>query len=82
MKSFGENLKRLRTGKGWTQLELGSKCNPAIGTSEISHFERGRGNPHYNKIVIFKRAIGCKFDDLFYGSIEELEALEKDIINE
>ncbi|WP_399495558.1 helix-turn-helix domain-containing protein, partial [Streptomyces sp. P9(2023)] len=41
--SIGENLKRIRRDKGWTQSELANNCGIRLG--QISKIERNETDP-------------------------------------
>lgn len=56
--SFGENLRRLRRDKGWSQLELATKAR--IKTSHISTMETSdAGDPKLSTIYKLLNALGC-----------------------
>jgi transcriptional regulator with XRE-family HTH domain len=46
---FGENLKRLRKGKGMTQSELGTQIG--LSKAVISKYETGLGYPSYDVLI-------------------------------
>ena len=43
--SVGENIKKFRLEKGWTQKKLGEECEPKIAESTIRRYELGKLNP-------------------------------------
>lgn len=56
--SFGENLRRLRRDKGWSQMELATKAG--IKTSHISTMETSNdGDPKLSTIYKLINALGC-----------------------
>ena len=73
MKEFGENLKKMRLKKKLTQSQLGAMCNPVIALTNISKYERGVINPSFDRLVIFKEALNCSYDDLFAGATSEIK---------
>ncbi|EBR8158735.1 XRE family transcriptional regulator [Salmonella enterica subsp. enterica serovar Newport] len=60
--SVGENLKRLRRDKGWTQGELAKKCK--VGFGQISKIERDETDPKISTIYELMNALGCTADAL------------------
>ncbi|BDP37766.1 MULTISPECIES: helix-turn-helix domain-containing protein [Vibrio] len=55
--SIGENLKRLRRDKGWTQGDLANKCGIRFG--QISKIERNETDPKLSTIYALTRALNC-----------------------
>ena len=45
MSSIGENIKRIRKEKGFTQEELGARCNPKMAGSAIRRYENSDAIP-------------------------------------
>jgi transcriptional regulator with XRE-family HTH domain len=60
--SIGENLKRLRRDKGWTQSELAEKCKVRFG--QISKIERDETDPKLSTIYSLLNALECSADAL------------------
>lgn len=60
--SIGENLKRLRRDKGWTQGDLASKCKIQLG--QISKIERDETDPKLSTIYSLINALECSADAL------------------
>ncbi len=60
--SVGENLKRLRRDKGWTQGELANKCKIQLG--QISKIERDGTDPKLSTIYSLMNALECSADAL------------------
>ena len=59
---FGENLKRLRNDKGFTQGDLAAKTGLRIAT--ISQMERGEGDPKLSTIMKLMEGLDCSADAL------------------
>ncbi|AIL70630.1 TPA: helix-turn-helix transcriptional regulator [Vibrio vulnificus] len=55
--SIGENLKRLRRDKGWTQGELADNCGIRLG--QISKIERNDTDPKLSTIYAITKALDC-----------------------
>ncbi|HGS4460846.1 TPA: helix-turn-helix domain-containing protein [Vibrio metschnikovii] len=55
--SIGENLKRIRRDKGWTQSELANNCGIRLG--QISKIERNETDPKLSTIYAIMRALEC-----------------------
>lgn len=55
--SIGENLKRLRRDKGWTQSDLADECGIRLG--QISKIERNDTDPKLSTINALTDALGC-----------------------
>ncbi|EOA2565072.1 helix-turn-helix domain-containing protein, partial [Vibrio vulnificus] len=55
--SIGENLKRLRRDKGWTQGELADNCGIRLG--QISKIERNETDPKLSTIYAITKALDC-----------------------
>lgn len=67
--SFGENLRRLRRDKGWSQAELASKAG--IKTSHISTMETSdEGDPKLSTIYKLINAFGCSPNALLQDEAE------------
>ncbi|WNO11423.1 helix-turn-helix transcriptional regulator [Teredinibacter sp. KSP-S5-2] len=64
--SFGENLKRLRREKGWTQAELAEKAD--LKSSHIPKLEGKSGDPKLSTIYKLMEALGCSADSLITDS--------------
>lgn len=63
---LGQNIKRLREKKGWTQEELAEKAELHI--SYIGQIERGLRYPSLKVLFKISDALGIKITDLFKGS--------------
>lgn len=68
--SFGENLKKLRKGRGMTQSELGSKIG--LSKAVISKYETGLGYPSFDVLIRIARFFGVTTDYLLGVSGEKL----------
>ncbi|EKO3679029.1 helix-turn-helix transcriptional regulator [Vibrio metschnikovii] len=55
--SIGENLKRIRRDKGWTQSELANNCGIRLG--QISKIERNETDPKLSTIYAIIKALEC-----------------------
>ncbi|ECG8572487.1 helix-turn-helix transcriptional regulator [Salmonella enterica subsp. enterica serovar Newport] len=60
--SIGENLKRIRRDRGWTQGELSLRCK--VGFGQISKIERDETDPKLSTIYELMNALGCTADAL------------------
>ncbi|WP_299430544.1 helix-turn-helix transcriptional regulator [uncultured Maribacter sp.] len=61
--SFGNNLRRLRKSKGFTQEELANELN--IEISQISRIERGIINTSISNAYSIAKTLGIKPSELF-----------------
>lgn len=59
---IGENLRRLRGAKGWTQHELARRAG--IKLAHISTLEKPDANPKLETILSLMEALGCTANDL------------------
>ncbi|SON52708.1 Dna-binding helix-turn-helix protein [Vibrio tapetis subsp. tapetis] len=55
--SIGENLKRIRRDKNWTQGQLANNCGIRLG--QISKVERGDTDPKLSTIYALMNALEC-----------------------
>jgi transcriptional regulator with XRE-family HTH domain len=53
---FGATVRRLRAEAGWSQEELGHRCD--MNLSAISRLERGKRDPQLTTIVRIAHALG------------------------
>ena len=60
---FGERIKSLRTGKGWTQEFLAE--NMDITQNYLSSIERGKENPTFDMIVKLSDGLKVEMWELF-----------------
>lgn len=68
--SFGENLKKLRKGRGMTQSELGGKIG--LSKAVISKYETGLGYPSFDVLIRIAQFFGVTTDYLLGVSGEKL----------
>jgi transcriptional regulator with XRE-family HTH domain len=61
-KKLGENLKRIRTRKGVTQIEIAKKL--AVNRSFVSNIENGKTNPTLSTITNLANALGVPVNEL------------------
>lgn len=66
--TVGDNIRRLRLEKNWTQKQLGEACKPQIAESTIRRYELGKLNPKRETINRIADAL-----EVFPGDIEENE---------
>lgn len=76
-KVFGENLKRLRIARGFSQDEL-AKMLSYTNRSSINKIEVGRSGIPANKVNDLARVLGVSPLDLFSESAIEPDSAEKD----
>lgn len=62
-KAFGENLRKIRTKKGLTMMELAFEAD--IEYSQIAKIERGLSNPTISTTYILAKALDLKPVELF-----------------
>lgn len=60
--SFGENLKRARRDKGWTQGDLADAAN--IKVTHIPNLENDKGDPKLSTVYKLLNALECTPDQL------------------
>ena len=68
--SFGENLKKLRKGRGMTQSELGGKIG--LSKAVISKYETGLGYPSFDVLIRIAKFFGVTTDYLLGVSGDKL----------
>lgn len=59
---FGQRVRTLREGKGWSQVDLAYEAG--IDPRSVSRIETGRQDVRLSVIVALATALGCKIDDL------------------
>jgi transcriptional regulator with XRE-family HTH domain len=62
LKEFGENLKKIRTRKGYSLRALSHECR--IDFSDIGKMERGETNPTLLTILELAKALQVSADEL------------------
>jgi transcriptional regulator with XRE-family HTH domain len=63
---FGENVRNLREGKGWTQEELSHRSGLAV--VQVSRIERGVREVRLTTVIRLAEAFEARPDDLFAGT--------------
>jgi len=61
-KKLGENLKRIRTKKNITQIEIAKTLN--VDRSFISNIENGKTNPTLSTITSIAKVLGVSANEL------------------
>ena len=59
---FGQNVKRYRLARQWSQEELAAECG--LHRTYISGIERGRRNPTLSIITLVAKALGLSLSEL------------------
>lgn len=62
---FGDNVRRLRKQRGFSQEELAERTG--LHRTYIGGIERGERNPSLENIVALAIGLSCKSEDLFKG---------------
>ena len=60
--NFGENLRKVRTLRRLSQLELANRSG--LHQTIISHFETGKRSPSFENLVKLANALECASDEL------------------
>ena len=60
--AFGENLKRLRQDKGYTQVQLAKQAG--LRVASVSQMERNEGDPKLSTIYKLMDSLECSADSL------------------
>jgi transcriptional regulator with XRE-family HTH domain len=63
MSNVGQEIRRLREAKGWSQPKLAVEAGVAV--SGVSQIENGRRNPNSSTLAKLARAFGVEIADLF-----------------
>lgn len=71
MNNIGQNIKKARREKGWTQKQLGEKCG--MVDSAIRRYEIGKGRPKYETLAKIAEALGVSVDLLYHGEEPDRE---------
>lgn len=74
--SLGENIRRLRHDKGWSQADLSARTGIKVG--HISTLEKNRGNPTLDTLRKLWQTLECVPNDLLL----EVDAMDRDTILE
>jgi transcriptional regulator with XRE-family HTH domain len=68
--SFGDNLKRIRTNKGFSQGDLAKMIE--VHATHISRYERNLTSPNIDVLKKIADALEVSTDKLIYGSDEQI----------
>lgn len=79
--SIGENIKKFRLEKGWTQKKLGEECKPKIAESTIRRYELGKLNPKLETLQKIADALKISITNLD-DRIESLRPKNEELIND
>lgn len=71
MSTIGQNIRKARREKGWTQKQLGEKCG--MVDSAIRRYEIGKGHPKYETLERIANALDVSVDLLYYGEEPDRE---------
>jgi len=66
--SLGNNIKNLRTAKGYTQAQIVDKMQlmgSAISRRTYSHIESGKRNIKASDLIAIKSVLTVEYDDIF-----------------
>ncbi len=74
--SIGENIKKFRLEKGWTQKKLGEECEPKIAESTIRRYELGKLNPKLETVQKIAEALNVSVTELDSRINNEIDSLE------
>jgi transcriptional regulator with XRE-family HTH domain len=66
--TLGANVRALRLSRGWSQEELGARCN--LDRTYVSGVERGVRNPTVTVLASLASGLGVRVADLFDESRE------------
>ena len=64
LKKIGENVKKARLEKGYTQVDLVGKIETRIDTTNISRIEKGRTNATIHTLYRISQALEVPLSDL------------------
>lgn len=64
LKVFGENVRRHRLERGWSQEELAEKCG--LHRTYIGSIERSERNVSLTNIQLIAKGLGVKIEELLY----------------
>lgn len=74
---FGENLKKLRKSKNYSQDILAEKVG--VSRQSVSKWETGDAYPEMNNILELCKIFKCKINDLVNDSIIDLDSLDEEV---
>jgi len=64
LKIIGQNVKRIRQGKGLTQVDLVGKIEAQIDTTNISRIEKGRTNATIHTLYRISQALEVPLSEI------------------
>ena len=64
LKIIGQNVKRIRLEKGWTQVDLVGKIEARIDTTNISRIEKGRTNATIHTLFRISQALEVPLSEI------------------
>lgn len=73
--TVGENIKKYRKEKGWTQKQLADKLNK--NTRTIQNYENSRREPNIKLLYQIAETLHISISDLFGEAIGRVESSEK-----
>jgi len=62
IKTFGENVRRIRLEKKWSMEYLANQAN--IELSQVYRIEKGKINPKLTTIITLSKALEVRIEDL------------------
>jgi len=62
VKKIGENIKRIRVKKGYTQLDLAVECG--MEESNIGRIENGNTSPNIKTLLKIAKGLGVSLSEL------------------
>lgn len=68
LNNFKDNLKKIRSAKGFSASELSDKCN-LRQKKRVSDIEEGRGKPSLEEVVKICDILDVKIDDMLNKKI-------------
>lgn len=68
---FAQDLRILRKEAGMSQKDLAEKSG--VSYSSIAKYETGKAKPKIENVRKLLRGLGIRFDDYFFGSIEDIK---------
>lgn len=76
--TIGSNIKKLRTGQGLTQDQLGERLH--VTRQTISNWERGTSQPDLTQLEAIAAALGVEVTELLYGPAPRFRVSRKRIL--
>ena len=65
---MGKNLRGLRAVHGFSQAELGAKCEDGLSAQQISKYEQGKDSMSCLRLVEFAKILRYEITDFFSGA--------------